>query len=160
MKPAYHVTPAEYKQHPTFPHYRLPESSFGAFIPPLDQTQVQRMATLQTFEEKQDTPEFEEYHTLRVQQNSNQEWMNRLSKLFKGVANRRWKIHYNDILTRDYPNELNPTLSESEARNVYIECVSLVRPDLELNHWFKQYWNELCDHNKLFCRFDIACENT
>ena len=158
MKPAYYVKPAEFKQHEIHPYF-VADSHFGAFIPPLDQAQTQRMEALQAFEEKQDAPEHEEFHLLRIQQNSHQEWMRKLSTLFKAHANKRWKTHYNDILTREYPDDSNPTLSESEARNVYIECVSLVRADLERTIWFKKFWNELCDHNKLFCRFDIACEN-
>ena len=158
MKPAYHVTPIEFKQHQQYP-YHLPNDAFGTFIPPLDETQVQRMEALKAFEEKQGTPEHEEFHMLLIQQNSNQGWMTKLSNCFTSYAKKRWKIHYNDILTRDYPDTPNPTLSESEARNVYLECVAIVRGELETTGWFKKFWNELCDHNKLFCRFDIACEN-
>ena len=158
MKPTYYVKPAEYKPHEVEP-YHIPETKFAAFIEPLNETQVQRMEALKACENDPNADGYEEYQLLCIQQTSNQEWMRKLSDSFRKNARKRWNIHYRDILARDYPDNPNPKLGDDARFNVFLECISLVRADVEQTHWFKTFWYELCEHNKLFNFGDIAVEN-
>ena len=75
--------------------------------------------------------------------------------IFKKLANKRWKIHYQNIIRRMFPNIENPNLPQSKAKQVYLECTSYVRNDLEKTPIFKEHWYALCEHIKLFKVFQI-----
>ena len=156
-RPAYFVKPQEYDESKIEP-YTQPKLKLD-FMEPLTEDQVREFEKLQPLAEDNEHPNYTKFVQLRVQRRSHERWLMETSTLFKKRVNKRWKLHYQNIIHKMSPNNNNPNLSQAEAKQVYIECTSYVRTDLEKTPMFKEHWYSLCEHNNLFKVFQIPWES-
>ena len=153
---AYHQPPAPYIQHLTNPYDEKGVRIRGEEPPRLSQDQKQRFTHLfRNLPELKD-PELEEYHTLRVHEDSMKYYIhNSLLEPFKKIAQRRWKLHFSDLryeLTFGGATKLK----DNQEEQLYLQCVRRVRADLEITEPFKRHWNDLCYWSGMFNKYRVS----
>ena len=153
-KHAYYAAPAQYVEHPTTP-YRAPPH-LADRVPPLTDEQKERIDELTPLALEEGTTELNELNELIVQKNSYEMWKQDTIQKFKKVAKKRWRLHHADILSRLYPDEQDPQISDETEGTIYIESVKKVRADLERTPVFKENWHFLCKEGNCFQAFTFV----